>query len=125
MEVDSDKESDEEIESEAEDNFYVELEATIDRAIKENHSLEIAALELNTLKMAYDGTFDDIRTVVTPRVVQLLGESKDLGFIKKVRFSVLCNELLTQAERRLLSNGDLSFPNSRLVQLTRCKYWIW
>lgn len=49
----------------------LEIVQTIDRALLENHAVETAALELNTLKMALNITFRDLREVVIPKILAL------------------------------------------------------
>jgi len=43
--------------------------ATLERAFAENHSIENAALELNTLKMACNIQFRDLRVLAIPAVL--------------------------------------------------------
>ncbi|OMJ30015.1 putative translation initiation factor eIF-2B subunit epsilon [Smittium culicis] len=50
-------------------DFKNELAATIKRAFEENHSVATAALELNTLRMAYDGNLELMRRVIIESVI--------------------------------------------------------
>ena len=46
-----------------------EVEQTLQRAFEDNHSTDISVLELNTLKMAMNITFKDLRHVVIPNIL--------------------------------------------------------
>ena len=52
-----------ETEFEDDENFEKEGIATVDRAIENNHDLDTALLELNTLRMSMDVTYHEVRTV--------------------------------------------------------------
>ncbi|KAJ3299908.1 hypothetical protein HK104_006059 [Borealophlyctis nickersoniae] len=76
------QESDDEIggaESGDEGDWKREALQTLDRAISENHDIDIAALELNTLKMAMNITFHDLRSVVVPALVNMIDLSNAQG----------------------------------------------
>lgn len=47
-----------------------EVQLTLERAVRDNHTVEIAGLELNTLKMAFNITFHDLRAVSLPFLMQ-------------------------------------------------------
>jgi translation initiation factor eIF-2B subunit epsilon len=49
---------------------------TLERAWQDNHTVDIAALELNTLKMAFNITFHDLRALSIPFFVQHLDMGK-------------------------------------------------
>ena len=51
---------------------HQEILDTLERSFKENHSIENAVLELNTLKMALNIRFDDIRAGVIPTLLDRL-----------------------------------------------------
>jgi translation initiation factor eIF-2B subunit epsilon len=53
-------------ETEDEGDWEREVEESLHRAFLESHSIDIAALELNTLKMAMNISFADLRSVVIP-----------------------------------------------------------
>ena len=53
-----------------------EVQQTLARAISENHSIDIAALELNTLKMAMNITFQNLREVVLPSLLRQVDVAK-------------------------------------------------
>jgi translation initiation factor eIF-2B subunit epsilon len=63
----------------AESAFAKELAQTIERAFAENHTVDVAALELNTLRMAYDADYDTIREAV---IKALLDEIKAKNAVK-------------------------------------------
>ncbi|KAJ3043558.1 hypothetical protein HDV00_004658 [Rhizophlyctis rosea] len=78
-ELDEDDESEDESDEEMEeggDDWKREVQQTLDRAVSENHSIDIAALELNTLKMAMNITFADLREVVIPSLLGRVDCSK-------------------------------------------------
>ncbi|RKO86719.1 hypothetical protein BDK51DRAFT_45688 [Blyttiomyces helicus] len=58
--------------TEDEADWPAETKATFQRAVDENHTVEIAALELNTLKMGMNISFSDLRSVVIPSIVDLI-----------------------------------------------------
>jgi translation initiation factor eIF-2B subunit epsilon len=63
--------SDEESDSDEPTNleiFSKEVTQTLERAFLEGHTVEIASLELNTLRMASNTTFHDTRIVVIPTI---------------------------------------------------------
>ncbi|KAJ3274956.1 hypothetical protein HDV01_001820 [Terramyces sp. JEL0728] len=68
----TDPETDGEFEEEEGNDWFTEVEQTIQRAFDENHSSEIAILELNTLKMAMNITFHDLRQIVFPAILKLM-----------------------------------------------------
>jgi translation initiation factor eIF-2B subunit epsilon len=60
----------------------------LERAFNENHSIDIAALELNTLKMAYNVSFSDMRKVVVPVILKQVDLKKSITSAKEVRLYV-------------------------------------
>jgi translation initiation factor eIF-2B subunit epsilon len=44
---------------------------TLERAFVDDHTADIATLELNTLKMAYNLSFRDLREIVVPGILEL------------------------------------------------------
>ncbi|KAJ3161423.1 hypothetical protein HDU86_007205 [Geranomyces michiganensis] len=72
QEADSDEDSDDESDFDAAGgvDWKAEADATIDRAFAENHTFEIAVLELNTLKMAMDLDFHHLRVVVLEKLLR-------------------------------------------------------
>jgi hypothetical protein len=56
-------------------DWVKEVEQTIQRAFDDNHSTDIATLELNTLKMAMNITFKDLRQVVIPAILTLISSN--------------------------------------------------
>ncbi|CAG8537382.1 338_t:CDS:10 [Paraglomus occultum] len=78
------------------ENFSREVEQTLDRAFNENHSVEIAALELNTLRMATNTTFHDLRTVVIPSILDLVKIEKLNESVKEVlnKWGLLIGKLI-------------------------------
>ena len=52
-------------EGEEEEDFGVEGLATVTRAIENNHDIDTALLELNTLRMSMNVTYHDVRSVTT------------------------------------------------------------
>lgn len=73
--------SDEELELKAQSDDEEELlpreiVATIHRAVEQGHSADTAVLELNTLKMAFNATFSDIRRSVYPTLIDTVDPTK-------------------------------------------------
>lgn len=64
-----------------------EAEATLERAFNEGHSIDIAALELNTLKMAMNITFQNLREVSLPAILRLVDLNKAPQSVEQV---ILC-----------------------------------
>ncbi|KAJ3189285.1 hypothetical protein HDU85_002913 [Gaertneriomyces sp. JEL0708] len=60
----------------AENDFIREAEATLHRAFSEDHTVDIAFLELSTLKMSMDVSFQDIRKVLVPAIFNHMDASK-------------------------------------------------
>lgn len=61
-----------------------EVQQTLERAYKEFHTPEIAGLELNTLKMAMNITFQDLRSVLVPFYFNQIDLTNAHGSAKKV-----------------------------------------
>ncbi|KAJ3326333.1 hypothetical protein HDV06_000209 [Boothiomyces sp. JEL0866] len=81
----TDPETDGEFEEDEENDWYTEVEQTIQRAFDENHTVDIAVLELNTLKMAMNITFQDLRQIVYPAILRvMLKESSNKDRLKVV-----------------------------------------
>ncbi|RKP14073.1 armadillo-type protein [Piptocephalis cylindrospora] len=53
------------------EEFVRELRQTLDRAFKEDHEVEVAALEINTLRMTFNGQYRVIRREVTDALLTL------------------------------------------------------
>ncbi|KAJ8325720.1 translation initiation factor eIF-2B epsilon subunit, GEF [Batrachochytrium dendrobatidis] len=56
-------------ESEDDNDWENEVAMTLERAFSDDHTVDIAALELNTLKMAMDITFQNLRETVIPAIL--------------------------------------------------------
>ncbi|KAI9193036.1 nucleotide-diphospho-sugar transferase [Polychytrium aggregatum] len=88
--AEEDEESDDDVsvgEEEAvgpEVNFFDEANATFDRAITDGHDVSTAALELNTLKMAFNSTFHDVREIVTRGIVSQIQPDQPNSSAKKI-----------------------------------------
>lgn len=67
--------------------WETEVKQTIDRALLENHDVDIAALELNTLKMAFNITFADLRLIVIPGILDCVPPSKGVDHMKTVNLN--------------------------------------
>jgi len=80
--------SEEEINSDEPTNLEIyskEVTQTLERAFSEGHTVEIASLELNTLRMASNTTFHDTRAVVIPTILSQINIEKSMANIKDVR----------------------------------------
>ena len=71
-------------ESDNGDDWAQEVRQTIERAINENHDVDIAALELNTLKMALNITFGHLRQIVLPCLLENINVTSGLTAIKQL-----------------------------------------
>ncbi|KAJ3068743.1 hypothetical protein HK102_007097, partial [Quaeritorhiza haematococci] len=82
------------------ENPHLEIAATLDRAFAENHSIDIAALELNTLKMALNIGFHDLRKVVIPGIVGRIDSTKMPASAKELlgKWSGLLHKLIHSEE---------------------------
>ncbi|CAB4389510.1 unnamed protein product [Rhizophagus irregularis] len=79
--------SDEESDSDEPSNleiFSKEVAQTVERAFSEGHTIEIASLELNTLRMASNTSFRDTRIVVIPSILNQINTDKLLASTKDV-----------------------------------------
>ena len=65
--------------------MVTEITATVDRAIRENFSVENTEIELNALKMAMNITFSDLRVYVIPRILQEIKGNDDNEMKKNVK----------------------------------------
>ncbi|RUP09756.1 hypothetical protein BC936DRAFT_140067 [Jimgerdemannia flammicorona] len=68
----------------AAEDFKREVRATVDRALAENHSVESAALELHTLRMAFNGNYENVREVVVPVLMEKVDPAKVNSSMKGV-----------------------------------------
>ncbi|KAG2171432.1 hypothetical protein INT43_009093 [Umbelopsis isabellina] len=66
------------------EEFKRELEQSISRAFAEDHTVELAALEITGLRMSANGSYDDVREVVVPAILNQVDMSKPLPSIKAV-----------------------------------------
>jgi translation initiation factor eIF-2B subunit epsilon len=66
------------------EEFKRELEQSISRAFAENHTVELAALEITGLRMSANGSYDDVREVVVPAILNQVDMSKPLPSVKVV-----------------------------------------
>ncbi|KAF9363160.1 hypothetical protein BGX34_004747 [Mortierella sp. NVP85] len=62
-----------------------EIGQTLERAFKEGHSIDIAALELNTLRMASNSTFHEMRKRIIPGVLKNIDLTAKAGSGKMVK----------------------------------------
>ncbi|KAI8825610.1 nucleotide-diphospho-sugar transferase [Fimicolochytrium jonesii] len=95
---DSDSDSDDDVEETG--DWKSEAHATLSRAFTESHSIDIAALELNTLKMAMNISFADLRSVVVPAILSQVDSKQMPGSAKKVlgRWGRLVNKFSFSGE---------------------------
>jgi translation initiation factor eIF-2B subunit epsilon len=56
----------------SQEEFYVEARDSLQRAFKENHSIENATIELKTLRMATNVTFHEVRAATVAALMDLL-----------------------------------------------------
>ena len=70
---------------EADDDWENEVKQTIQRSIDQNHGYENALIELNSLKMALNLTFGNLREAVFPVIFNLIGTEKKTGIKKAIR----------------------------------------
>ena len=61
-----------------------EVEQTLQRAFEDNHTTDIAVLELNTLKMALNITFKDLRQVVLPAILSQIPQHHTVDQFNKI-----------------------------------------
>jgi translation initiation factor eIF-2B subunit epsilon len=73
--------------------FSKEVTQTLERAFSEGHTIEIASLELNTLRMASNTTFYDTRIVVIPTILSQVNTDKLLASTKDVSY-MLCHFII-------------------------------
>lgn len=66
------------------EEFKRELEQSISRAFAEDHSVELAALEITGLRMSANGSYDDVREVIVPAIINQVDLSKPMPSIRAV-----------------------------------------
>jgi translation initiation factor eIF-2B subunit epsilon len=80
----SDEEDDSDLsEIGGEDEFNYEVAQTFERAVAEKHSIEVAALELNTLRMSYNANYHTIRQLLIPVMLRHVDMSNMSASLKK------------------------------------------
>ncbi|KAI9316229.1 nucleotide-diphospho-sugar transferase [Dichotomocladium elegans] len=57
--------------------FRKEIAQTLDRSIRENHSVEEAAIEITSLRMSHNGSYDLVREVMIPMLLDSVDVSKN------------------------------------------------
>ncbi|RKP04784.1 nucleotide-diphospho-sugar transferase [Thamnocephalis sphaerospora] len=81
----SDEESDSDISDiGGEDEFNYEVAQTFERAVEEKHTVEVAALELNTLRMSYNANYHTIRQLLIPVLLRHVDMSAMGPSLKKM-----------------------------------------
>lgn len=70
--------------TEDENDWVKEVEQTLQRAFEDNHTTDIAVLELNTLKMAMNITFKDLRQVVLPCILSQIPLASTVDICSKI-----------------------------------------
>ncbi|KAL1924486.1 uncharacterized protein VTP21DRAFT_4140 [Calcarisporiella thermophila] len=75
---DSDASDSSDDEANRDEDFTREVIGTLDRAFNENHTVDNTALEINTLRMAFNTTFHDLREIVIPWVSKRVDFGADL-----------------------------------------------
>ncbi|VVT50007.1 uncharacterized protein SAPINGB_P002554 [Magnusiomyces paraingens] len=73
------KEAEDTDDEDEEDDFNSEAIASIERAITENHDLDIAVLELNTLRMTLNVGYEDVRAATASALVGYVGKLVSTG----------------------------------------------
>ncbi|KAG9291447.1 hypothetical protein G9A89_021866 [Geosiphon pyriformis] len=88
--------------------FSKEVVLTLERAFNEGHTVDIAALELNTLRMASNMTFHDVRTVVIPSVLSQIDIKKNVSDPKEmnIRTKEVLNRWAPLIGKLILSPSD-------------------
>jgi translation initiation factor eIF-2B subunit epsilon len=66
------------------EEFKRELEQSISRAFAEEHTVELAALEITGLRMSANGSYDDVREVIVPAIINQVDLSKPMPSIRTV-----------------------------------------
>lgn len=99
-----------------------EVQQTITRALEEKHDVDIAALELNTLKMALDLSFQDLVCVVFPSILDLLDPKLGTKSINLVfeEWSLLLEKFIHSDSDQFALMGVLTVVYTNTVIL-RCK----
>ena len=64
-----------------ENDWQDEVHLTLERAFTDNHTIDIAALELNTLKMAMNISFGNLREIAIPAILDRI----DLGHVASAK----------------------------------------
>jgi translation initiation factor eIF-2B subunit epsilon len=66
------------------EEFKRELEQSISRAFAEQHSVDLAALEITGLRMSANGSYDVVREVIVPAIINQVDLSKPMPSIRAV-----------------------------------------
>lgn len=57
--------------------FQREIAQTLERAFSENHTVDTAALEITGLRMSHNGSYDQVREVLIPALLDHVDLTKD------------------------------------------------
>lgn len=97
----SDEESDTDISDiGGEDEFNYEVAQTFERAVADKHSVEVAALELNTLRMSYNANYHTIRQLLIPVILRHVDMSSMASSLKKVGSLFSCTSNIDDNNNR-------------------------
>ncbi|KAI8324060.1 nucleotide-diphospho-sugar transferase [Martensiomyces pterosporus] len=66
------------------EDFEHELKLTLDRSFTEGYNVDVTALEMNTLRMAFDGNLDEMRRIVVQKVLSAVDAESLPGSLKSV-----------------------------------------
>lgn len=95
---------------EEEENFKSEAIASIERSITENHDVDIAALELNTLRMTMNVPYPEVR------------EATIAAFVKYIQNSFLQEPLLRYLRLRRFYALGRSLSDNHLTMMIKYTY---
>ncbi|KAJ3219919.1 hypothetical protein HDU67_008448 [Dinochytrium kinnereticum] len=111
-----------------ENDPFVEIHLTVLRAIEEGHDSDDLTLELNTLKMAYNLDFMDLRTGAIPTFLERIEPSVDISAYVEKWGEVLKKFMFDESDQQhvmeLLSENclKLKLPQPRVNNLVKALY---
>lgn len=93
--------------SEDEDDFVKEAVATLDRAIENNHDLDTALLELNTLRMSINVSYHEVRKATSYALVARIGHFVATGTLDvKAAFEKVFQKWCLLFKRQVFDDED-------------------
>lgn len=96
------------------EEFKKEIAQTIERSLRENHTVDTAALEITGLRMSHNGTYDQVREVLIPALLDHVDCTKNAVSNMRNMLSKWCPLI-----RKVTHSGDDQVHVLQVFQVRR------